>query len=385
MTVVTVLSWRAGRTSNWTELDRSTLKGTPPQDTSPTPQSVPNPQSPTTTIMPVSDLAINCWVLGDDYKRVFTVKISRDDNVDGLRKAIKTKCQFSHPSNLFILYKVSIPCTPQLAEDAAALDLNALELNPVHKLSQVFANGLPDANIHVVVRIPSGAWIYVVLPSGLNIFMLPEPATARKRPRIDEESVDYEKYVDKTLGTMAPSTVAKTSVVLGVQRDPTDRFVNDRPETDTDQLPIALSYHGFGWFLDVLKGASTDPILKFNRRTFEEKVDEFVRFMNEYYPNEDKRRDRALEYLNNIFLSVLHNCWPLTAAIVFEGKSSDGHASSPTQGIEVILEMKNELAGSGADPIVELCSYYTRALKRESIRPILRSFLFPALGIVVMG
>ena len=107
--------------------------------------------------MPDSNLAINCWVLGDDYKQVFTVKISRDNNIDGLREAIKTKCQFSHPSNSFILYKVSIICTSQLAEDAAALDLNALELNPLHKLSQVFANSLPDANIHVVVRIPSGA------------------------------------------------------------------------------------------------------------------------------------------------------------------------------------------------------------------------------------
>ena len=107
--------------------------------------------------MPDSNLAINCWVLGDDYKQVFMVKISRDDNVDRLREAIKTKCQFSHPSNSFILYKVSILYTSQLAEDAAALDLNDLELNPLHKLSQVFANSLPDANIHVIVRIPSGA------------------------------------------------------------------------------------------------------------------------------------------------------------------------------------------------------------------------------------
>ena len=59
-----------------------------------------------------------------------------------------------------ILYKVSISFSPQLAEHAAALGLN--ELLPLDELSGVFANGLLDAHVHVVVEIPSGAWVYVV-------------------------------------------------------------------------------------------------------------------------------------------------------------------------------------------------------------------------------
>ena len=185
---------------------------------------------------------------------------------------------------------------------------------------------------------------------------------------------------------MAPSTVAKPSEVYRVQLDPSDRLMNDRPKTDTDRVPIALLYHGFGRFLDVLKGASTHDTLRFDRRTFEEKVDEFVGFMNEYYPNESIRNSKALKSLNGIFECVLGDCSMLMQAIVFEARASDGHALSPTHCIEVILEVKNELSGTGADPIFELSSYYTHAIREEgSLQGLLGCFPFPALGIVVIG
>ena len=34
-------------------------------------------------------LNLNCWVLGDDLQRVFSVKIAKSDTVGGLKKAIK--------------------------------------------------------------------------------------------------------------------------------------------------------------------------------------------------------------------------------------------------------------------------------------------------------
>lgn len=114
-----------------------------------------------------SPLSINCWILGDDYKHAFTVEISKNKNVNFLKKAIKID---RHPSlnNInaatLILYKVSIEYTPQLAEHVAALGLNE-ELLPLAKLSEVFANELLCEHVHVVVEIPSGAWVYVGLSS----------------------------------------------------------------------------------------------------------------------------------------------------------------------------------------------------------------------------
>lgn len=58
-----------------------------------------------------------------------------------------------------ILYKVSISFSPQLAEHAAALGLN--ELLPLDELSGVFANGLLDAHVHVVVEMVRGYTSYL--------------------------------------------------------------------------------------------------------------------------------------------------------------------------------------------------------------------------------
>ena len=96
---------------------------------------------------------------------VFVVEISRNKLVDDLKTAIKVE---RHPSlndidaSTLILYKVSIEYTPQLAEHVAALELNE-KLLPLDELSEVFANGLLPEHVHVVVEIPSGAWVYVGL------------------------------------------------------------------------------------------------------------------------------------------------------------------------------------------------------------------------------
>jgi hypothetical protein len=67
-------------------------------------------------------------------------------------------------ASTLILYKVSIECTPQLAEHVAALELNE-KLLPLNELSEVFANELLRKHVHVVVETPSGAWVYVGLSS----------------------------------------------------------------------------------------------------------------------------------------------------------------------------------------------------------------------------
>ena len=90
------------------------------------------------------------------------------------------------------------------------------------------------------------------------------------------------------------------------------------------------------------------------------------------------------ESLNNIFECVHKNCWPLLAATVSQGYVSDAHSPSPKGGIEVILEVKNELGGTDGDPIVELSSHYTQALKKDSMKGHLGSFSFPVLGVVVI-
>jgi Crinkler effector protein N-terminal domain len=72
-------------------------------------ESSSNPQPP--TMSDCDPLSINCWILGDDYTHVFPVKISSNEVVGHLKKAIKVE---QHPllndivADTLILYKVSI-------------------------------------------------------------------------------------------------------------------------------------------------------------------------------------------------------------------------------------------------------------------------------------
>ncbi len=115
-----------------------------------------------------SDLSIYCWILGDRYEHVFQVEISRNKIIATLKDAIKAEKQNTLKdidTCSLILYKVSIPYTPQLAEHATALELDELKLNSFDELSEVFVNGLLHKHVHVVVEIPSGVWVYIALSS----------------------------------------------------------------------------------------------------------------------------------------------------------------------------------------------------------------------------
>ena len=111
----------------------------------------------------------------------------------------------------------------------------------------------------------------------------------RKRPRREDDDV-VEEYLKGPLATLAPSTVAEHDAVYHMQRYPDQRVANDRPRLDHEGLPIALLYHGFGHFLDIATGASTDRIFDIDQRGFEMNVDEFMWNVGVYCDGEDYRR-----------------------------------------------------------------------------------------------
>jgi hypothetical protein len=219
------------------------------------------------------------------------------------------------------------------------------------------------------------------------------PGPPRKRPREDDAA---EEYLKGPLATSAPSAVAKHNAVCDMQKQPGLRVANDRPShSDTDQLPIALLYHGFGHFLDLATGALTDPMLdierrefeeNINQREFEENIDGFMTSMNAYYTKEDHRRSHVLRCFNNIFQCCLgDHTQNLVAGMVREGRHSGGHVLGPAGTIEVVMEVKNELSSGGADPVIEFAACYTQSLMDEPTLAVLSHFVFPALGIVVIG
>jgi hypothetical protein len=107
---------------------------------------------------PTQLLSLNCFVLGDDPKKIFTVKIPKTDNVSILKKLIKEEkaSRLGHvDASDLDLWSVSIPVDCNLNESIGHLRLDGSEqLLPVEELSKVFSDPLKK-HLHVVVKFKS--------------------------------------------------------------------------------------------------------------------------------------------------------------------------------------------------------------------------------------
>ena len=113
-------------------------------------QSVPLP-----ALDPTQLLSLNCFVLGDDLKKVFTVKIDKTENVSILKKLIKeekaSRLEHVDASDLD-LWNVSIPMDSDAGERLENID-NFEPLKPLLSLLEVFPH-VKGNHLHVLVRSP---------------------------------------------------------------------------------------------------------------------------------------------------------------------------------------------------------------------------------------
>ncbi|KAI0306239.1 hypothetical protein B0F90DRAFT_726280 [Multifurca ochricompacta] len=187
--------------------------------------------------------------------------------------------------------------------------------------------------------------------------------------------------------TNPPSSLGNIHIMHQVQKNPDERIANDRPNVDADLPPISLMYHGFGQFLDCIHTDSTNLECVANKPNFELAIDKFICEMSMFYESESARQSKTVDCLNEIFESYLgKQPYSLIIPSFITGKrSTDGHAIGPIGTIEVGVEIKNEFGTSSCDPSVEFAAYYSQSLHAKALQYLENNFLFPALGIVVVG
>jgi crinkler effector protein len=104
--------------------------------------------------MPETMIKLFCWIFGDP--KPFSVKISPDETVDDLKKAIVTV----NPNRLQGIDAVSLRLWKKEIsnEEKDGLQLSDLndndELNEMHKVGYYFGYTPPEMKIHIVVRTP---------------------------------------------------------------------------------------------------------------------------------------------------------------------------------------------------------------------------------------
>ena len=106
-------------------------------------------------------LSLNCFVLGDDRKRAFTVEIEKTENVSILRDRIKEK-KAPHLNHVAAsdldLFQVSLP----LDGDVDAILQNTRPLRPLLPLSKGFPS-VEGNRLHVIVRVPTNGELICTL------------------------------------------------------------------------------------------------------------------------------------------------------------------------------------------------------------------------------
>lgn len=101
----------------------------------------------------MSDFLLNCFVLGDDERRVFPVKIPRNDNVGILKDKIK-KRKAPHLDHIdasdLDLWKVSFP----IDDHASKTPQTEPPLRVNKRLSSLWDGEPSDDDLHILVKAP---------------------------------------------------------------------------------------------------------------------------------------------------------------------------------------------------------------------------------------
>ena len=103
-------------------------------------------------------LSLNCFVLGDDLKKMFTLKIPKTENVSVLKDLIKEKkaSLLNHiDASDLDLWNVSIPVDDDAVERLKRIN-NLKQLEPLLRLSDVFPR-VEESHLHILVQAPTNS------------------------------------------------------------------------------------------------------------------------------------------------------------------------------------------------------------------------------------
>lgn len=179
----------------------------------------------------------------------------------------------------------------------------------------------------------------------------------------------------------APSLIAQPSRYRSLQGNPSQKVFDDRP-SDPDIAPIALLYHGFGHFQDIISHREA-----VNTKRWRSGVDRFAEAMSCYYSREDERRDAALSELNSIFSAHVGAIIPSFHAASIGPVRSDGHSVGRHSQPLHVIEVKNELTGIQSLPHIEAVAYIGRlhnSMASEA-KCLLEQRRMPCLGMTIVG
>ncbi|KAG2108873.1 hypothetical protein DEU56DRAFT_874522 [Suillus clintonianus] len=176
--------------------------------------------------------------------------------------------------------------------------------------------------------------------------------------------------------SQSPSASSHPSSFRVRQQDPNLQMACGRPREVEETIPLTLLYPAFGQFIDDSQSCTYIPTEEDNNF-----IGSLAHVMSAMYENEDQRREAVSKVLNgyNIRLS-------LNGKVRGTRYITDGNMSMTVDDRchpYVIVEFKNETAGSGSEPYIQAAMYYLQATRTYAAT--LSGSALPCFLLIIFG
>ncbi|KAG1870605.1 hypothetical protein DFJ58DRAFT_763762 [Suillus subalutaceus] len=281
--------------------------------------------------------SLNCFVLGDDPKfHSFPIKIARTESVSRLKKLIKEEKRPEFDAvaaDRLQLWNAANLTVDDTLESNVRRDIeHKLPLLPLAELSEVFSSLPEEGHLHVVVQRP---------PAGISRSLLPLSYSERV---VQESREAYAKKfpLGRPSSQGVPSVFNKT-----LQENHSFTIGWERPRPAASTIPTTLLHPIFGQFIDDCE--SHEPTKEDN-----DLVMALSEAMCNFFDDDEKRASKFREILQE------HRIDLIPSKIQHTKYETDGDIQY--RGFRyAILEAKNELGATQAEPHMQAISCYIRS------------------------
>ncbi|KAI6100795.1 hypothetical protein EV401DRAFT_2080818 [Pisolithus croceorrhizus] len=237
----------------------------------------------------------------------------------------------------------------------------------------------------------------------LFVHLVPNSPQGKKRvpEEVNDDLVEIVKHTK--IAIQSPSSLAEPHTFRTLHKVPGEPILDHRSVHDAenrssrersfmdDLPPISLQYEGFGHFLDIFRGCKNVPgVENVSFARLRSAVDKFAESMSLIYRDEDERREKGSDALDNIFSQRTDDVtFASTAAGVSKGTNSGGRFLGPHRAAYCITEFKNESGCGSAIPYVEMTGNFAHSMREaadhsDSIS-VMHGWNLPCLGITITG
>ena len=203
------------------------------------------------------------------------------------------------------------------------------------------------------------------------------------------EPDDFEQVKRAKLTVLAPLDMSKPTYYQDMQRNASQRILNDHPFADLDVPPTPLLYSGFSHFADIYNGCDGVPfLLDIDFLVLGAAVDDFANMMSKFFGNEDDQHDEGLPLLNVIFSCRKENTLTFLALCteLFCSYRSNGHNLAAHQSTGTIVVFKDKITGINSISEIEATANFCQLnIASKYGSKFFGQWRVPCLSLTVIG